>query len=121
MLLLISRGILGFVGSIALLFGVANLVTGGVPIGDPVLPAGLAFGALTLGAALWVTSPQRWRAIVVWLGILAVGVAIAVFVMNFGEAALQDVLVYFGIPAAIVALAAIGVAIARVRAGPLGT
>jgi hypothetical protein len=120
-LLTISRGILGFVGAIALVFGVANLVTGGVPIGDPVLPSGLAFGALTLGAALWTTAPERWRALVVWLGVIAVGVAIAVFVVNFGEAALRDVLIYFGIPAAIVALAAIGVAIGRLRAGPFGT
>ena len=119
MLLTIPRGILGFVGAVALIFAVANLVTGGVPIADPVLPAGLAFGALTLGAALWTT--ERWRALVVWLGVIAVGVAIAVFVVNFGEAALRDVLVYFGIPAAIVALAAIGVAGGRLRAGPLGT
>ncbi|HEY6608666.1 MAG TPA: hypothetical protein VI277_05665 [Candidatus Limnocylindria bacterium] len=117
----ISRGILGFVGAVALIFAVANLVTGGVPIADPVLPAGLAFGALTLGAALWTTAPERWRALVVWLGVIAVGVAIAVFVVNFGEAALRDVLVYFGIPAAIVALAAFGVAVGRLRAGPLGT
>ena len=104
-----------------LFFAVANLVTGGIPIADPALPGGLAFGASTLGAALWTTAPERWRAVVVWLGIIAVGIAIAVGVINFGDAALRDVLVYFGIPAAIVALAAIGVAIGRLRAGPLGT
>ena len=120
MVLLISRCVVGFVGAVALLFAVANLVTGGVPIADPVLPAGLAFGALTLGAALWTTAPERWRALVVWLGVLAVGVAIAVFVINFGEAALNDVLIYFGIPALIVALAAIGLVAGRLRAGAFG-
>lgn len=120
MLLLISRGVLGLVGAIALLLAVVNLLTGGIPVADPVLPAGLAFGTLTLGAALWTTAPERWRALVVWLGVIAVGAAMAVFLVNMGGAALRDVLVYFGIPAAIVAVAALGVALGRVRAGALG-
>ncbi|HEY6609327.1 MAG TPA: hypothetical protein VI277_09045, partial [Candidatus Limnocylindria bacterium] len=103
------------------LFAVANLATGGIAIDDPPAPGGLALGASTLGAALWTTAPERWRAVVVWLGIIAVGIAIAVGVISFGDANLRDVLVYFGIPAAIVALAAIGVAIGRLRAGPFGT
>ena len=120
-LIFVCRVIVGFVGAVVLFAAVANLVTGGIPIADPALPGGLALGASTLGASLWTTAPERWRAVVVWLGIIAVGTAIAVGVINFGDAALQDVLVYFGIPAAIVALAAIGVALGRLRAGPLGT
>ena len=84
-------------------------------------PLGLLFGLVALGAAVWTTAPQRWRAVVVWLGILAIVAAFFVFLTSFGDAAIRDVIVYFGIPATIVLLATIGVAIARVRAGALGS
>ncbi len=119
-LLRISRTIIGVVGGIALLLAVGNLTTGGGSLTDPVFPLGLAFGALLVGAAAWTTAPQRWRAVVVWLGALAVGAAFAGFIANMGQAALKDVLVYFGIPAAIVIAAMAIVIVGRVRAGALG-
>lgn len=119
-LLLVSRAILAFVGALALLFATANLVTGGVPLTDPVLPAGLAFGALTVGSAIWTTAAERWKAVIVWLGIVAIGVTIVVFIANVGEAAFADVAIYFGIPAAIVSVSALVIALARFRAGPVG-
>ncbi len=120
-LVTISRAILAVVGAIAVLLAAGNLASGGGSITDPVFPLGLAFGLLTLGASIWTTAPQRWRAVVVWLGILAVGAALFGFVISFGDAALRDVLIYFGIPAAVVVVATILVAFARARAGVMGT
>ena len=119
-LLNIARAIVGVVGGIALLLAVGNLVTGGGSLTDPVFPFGLAFGASLLGAAAWTTAPERWRAAVVWLGVIAVMAAFFGFLASVGDAALRDVIVYFGIPAAIVLAATAIVAVARVRAGALG-
>jgi hypothetical protein len=117
----ISRAILAVVGVTALLLAGGNLASGGGSITDPVFPLGLLFGLVTFGAAIWTTAPQRWRAALVWLGIVAVVAAFLGFLTSFGDAALRDVLVYFGIPATIVLLATVLVATARVRAGPLGS
>ena len=120
-LVTISRAIIATVGVIAVLLAGGNLASGGGSITDPVFPLGLLFGLLTIGAALWTTAPQRWRAAVVWLGILAIGAALLGFVVSFGDAALRDVVIYFGIPAAVVVVATGIMAVARSRAGPLGT
>ena len=119
-LLTISRAILIVVGVAALLLAGGNLATGGGSITDPVMPFGLLFGLVTIAAALWTTAPERWRAAVVWLGILAVIAVFVIFAVSIGDAAIRDVLVYFGIPASIVLVATAFVAIARSRAGPLG-
>ncbi len=119
-LVTISRAIVAVVGAIALLLAAGNLATGGGSIADPVFPLGLLFGVATLGAAIWTTDPQRWRAVVVWLGILAIAAAFFAFLSSIEDAALRDVLVYFGIPATIVLAAAVLVAVTRVRAGALG-
>jgi len=117
----ISRAIVAVVGVVALLLAGGNLATGGGSITDPVFPLGLLFGLSTLGAAVWTTAPQRWRAVVVWLGILAVAAAFFGFLISIGDAALRDVLVYFGVPATIVLIATVALAVARSRAGPLGS
>jgi hypothetical protein len=119
-LVTISRVIVAVVGAIALLLAAGNLVTGGGSITDPVFPLGLLFGLVTLGAAIWTSAPQRWQAAVVWLGIVAIAAAFFAFLLSIGDAALRDVLVYFGIPATIVLVATVLVAMARVRAGALG-
>ena len=121
-LITISRAIVGLVGAAAVLLAGGNLLTGGASITDPVMPFGLLLGLLALGAALWTTAAERWRAVIVWLGLLAILAAFVVFVPQpRADAAIRDVLIYFGIPATIVLLATIGVAIARVRAGTLGS
>jgi hypothetical protein len=119
-LVTISRAIIAVVGVIAVLLAGGNLASGGGSITDPVFPLGLLFGLLTLGAAAWTTAPQRWRAVVVWLGVLAIASALFGFVLSFGDAALRDVLIYFGVPAAVVIIATAFLAVARSRAGPLG-
>jgi hypothetical protein len=119
-LVMISRAIVGMVGLAAVLLAGGNLLTGGASITDPVMPFGLLLGMLALGAALWTTAPERWRAIIVWLGLLAILVAFGVFVVNLGQAAIRDVLIYFGVPAGIVLVAALTLAVTRSRAGPLG-
>jgi len=120
-LVMISRAIVGIVGVAAVLLAGGNLLTGGASITDPVMPFGLALGVLALGAALWTTAPERWRAVIVWLGLLAILAAMGVFIANFGQAAIRDVLIYFGVPAGIVLVAALTLAVARSRAGPLGS
>jgi hypothetical protein len=117
---IISRSIVATVGAAALLLAGGNLITGGGSMTDPVMPFGLLLGALTLGAAAWTTAPERWRAVIVWLGVLGVLATFTMFMLNLGQAALRDVLVYFGIPAAIVLAATAILALARARAGALG-
>ena len=121
MLITISRSIVAVVGVAALLLAGGNLLTGGAPITDPVMPLGLLLGLLAVGAAAWTTAPERWRAVVVWLGVVAIILACSGFASSLGDAAIRDVLVYFGIPAAIVLLATLVIAAARWRAGPLGS
>ena len=78
-LVTISRAIVMIVGAAAMLLAGGNLLTGGAPITDPVIPFGLLLGLFALGAALWTTAPERWRAVIVWLGLLAILAAIGVF------------------------------------------
>jgi hypothetical protein len=120
-LLTISRAILIVVGAASLILAGGNLATGGGSITDPVMPLGLLFGLLTIAAATWTTAPERWRAAIVWLGVLAIVAAFVMFAVSVGDAAIRDVLVYFGIPASIVLVATAFVAVARSRAGPLGS
>jgi hypothetical protein len=120
-LIMISRAFIAAVGAMALLLAGGNLATGGASITDPVMPFGLLFGLLTIGAAVWTTASQPWRAAIVWLGILAIVAAFVMFVVSFGDAAIRDVLIYFGIPATIVLVATAFVAVARWRAGALGS
>ena len=120
-LITISRSIVAVVGVAALLLAGGNLATGGAPITDPVMPLGLLLGLLAVGAAAWTGAPERWRAVVVWLGVAAIILASAGFASSLGDAAIRDVLVYFGIPAAIVLLATLVIGAARWRAGPLGS
>ena len=119
-LLRVARAVLWVVGGIALLLVIGNLATGGASITDPVFPLGFVFGALVVGAATWATAPERWRAVVVWLGVVAIGAAFVGFLTSVGDAALRDVLIYFGIPAAIVLASTAIVVAGRIRAGPFG-
>ena len=121
MLITISRSIVAVVGVAALLLAGGNLATGGASITDPVMPLGLLLGLLAVGAAAWTTAPERWRALIVWLGVVAIVVAFAGFAISLGDAAIRDVLIYFGIPAGIVLIATLAIAAARWRAGPLGS
>ena len=118
-LLTISRGILALIGAVALLSSIGTMTSGSNV--DIVLVLGPVLGLLALGAALWTTEAGVPRAIVVWLGVLAVAVGAVVLLVNAGPMQTRDLIVYVGIPTAIVLLATLIVAIARVRAGPLGT
>jgi hypothetical protein len=116
----ISRSIVMVVGLGALLAAGGNLATGGGSITDPVMPGGVILGLLALGAGAWTTDPASLRAAVVWLGVLGIVGALGILWVNTGDMQTRDLLVYVGIPSAIVLLAAIGVAVGRVRAGALG-
>jgi hypothetical protein len=115
-----SRAVVLVIGVIALLLAGGNLLTGGGSLADPVMPGGVLLGLLALGAAGWTTDANALRAAVVWLGVIAIVGAVAILWANTGEMATRDLFVYIGIPAAIVLLAAAGIAVGRVRAGALG-
>ncbi|HEX7224407.1 MAG TPA: hypothetical protein VF367_02350 [Candidatus Limnocylindria bacterium] len=115
-----SRTIVLVIGVIALLLAGGNLLTGGGSLTDPVMPGGVILGLLALGAAAWTRDPNALRAAVVWLGVIGIVGAVAIMWVNTGEMATRDLFVYVGIPAAIVLLAAAGIAVGRVRAGAFG-
>ena len=85
------------------------------------LALGPVLGLLALGAAAWTTEPGTVRAVVVWLGLLAVAGAAVILLVNASPMQTRDLIVYVGIPTAIVLLACLVVARARVKAGALGT
>lgn len=116
-----SRGLIGVLGVVAVLLAAGNLVTGGGSITDPAMPGGIVVGLLTLGAAVWTTASGVWRAVVVWLGVLAIVAVLVLVWVNVGDIQLRDLLVYLGVPALIVLGATLGLVIGRWRAGPLGT
>lgn len=117
----LSRSLVMVIGLGAVLIAGGNLVTGGGSITDPVMPGGVVFGLLVLGAGAWTTDARRLRAAVVWLGVIGIVGALAFAWVNTGEMQTRDLLVYVGIPSVVMLLAAIGVAVGRVRAGALGT
>jgi hypothetical protein len=116
----LSRVIVGLVGALALLASVGNLTTGGAPITDPVIPGGVILGLLLVGAWAWTDAPGPARAAVVWLGVIGLLAALVISWINTGDMQTRDLLVYIGIPTLVMGLAAVGVAIGRVRAGALG-
>ena len=114
-----ARALIGFIGFVVLVFTISNLA-GGNSITDPVFPGGLLLGASCVGAAAWTSSSGTWRALVVWLGVAAVLVTVAIFVaITFGT---TDPSVYplFIIPTVIVLAAIAVIGVARVRAGAFG-
>lgn len=112
----LSRAVFSVVGAGALLMSIGGL-TSGESLADPVFPAGLALGILSLGAAAFVTAPERWRAIVTWLGIAAVllGVGAIGWIVFSDENLGTDVYVLFLVPAALLVAAAVGMAAGRRR------
>ena len=116
----IARAIIAVLGGAALLLAGGNLLTGGGSITDPVMPGGLVLGLLALGAAVWTTSPGRLQAVVVWLGVIGIAVAATLMWVNAGQMETRDLIVYIGIPTALVLVAAALVAVARTRSGALG-
>ena len=119
-LLTLSRAIVGILGVVALLLSVGNLTTGGASITDPVMPGGVVLGLLLVGAAAWTHDRGTLRAVVVWLGVAGLVAALAIAWINTGKMQTRDLLVYVGIPTLVMLLAALGVAVGRVRAGALG-
>jgi hypothetical protein len=110
--LALARAVVGVIGAGALIMATIGLISG-ESLTDPVFPAGLAMGASAVGAAIWVATPGIVPAIVTWLGLLGLGIT----VVAFGSIAFQtpspDVLALFAIPAAIVVVAVVRMAIAR--------
>ena len=119
-LVTLARAIIAVIGAVAFLLAAGNLLTGGGSISDPVMPGGIALGLVAIGAAFWTTAPGRFQAVVVWLGVLGIVATAALFWANAGDMQTRDLLVYIGIPTAIVLAAAAVVAVARARSGPLG-
>lgn len=115
----LARGVFTIIGAGALLMSIGGL-TSGESLSDPVFPAGLALGALSLGAAAWVESPGLARAVVTWLGLLAALVGVVVFGSMVVRTPALDTFALFAVPALIVVLAAFRLAAARVRAGAMG-
>lgn len=115
-----SRAVVMVIGVVALLLAGGNLATGGGSLTDPVMPGGVLLGLLAIGAAAWTTDRNALRAVVVWLGVIGIVAGVVMLWANTGDMATRDLYVYIGIPAAIVLVAAAGVAVGRVRAGALG-
>lgn len=115
-----SRAVVMVIGVVALLLAGGNLATGGGSLTDPVMPGGVLLGLLAVGAAAWTTDRNALRAVVVWLGVIGIVAGVVILWANTGDMATRDLYVYIGIPAAIVLVAAAGVAVGRVRAGALG-
>ena len=65
----LARAVVGVIGAGALVMAISGL-TSGNSLTDPVFPAGLALGALAVGATAWVVTPGLLPAIVTWLGLL---------------------------------------------------
>ena len=118
--LALARGwyaLLGALAVLATLGGVAGTLSGsrfewylGV--------AGIGVGLLALGAALWVNARSRGRAIVAWLGIVALGCAFLV-PLTWGLGSVRDTILYAVVPTAIGWLAAARMTWARART-PVG-
>jgi hypothetical protein len=114
----ISRGILTLIGALALITSLSTMTSGSNI--DLTVALGPVLGILALGAAAWTTAPGTLRAVVVWLGVLAVAGAAVILLANAGPMQTRDLLLYVGVPTAIVLVACLVVAMARVRAGALG-
>jgi hypothetical protein len=116
--LTISRGILGLSGALAALLSITTMSSGSPA--EPIHPIGLALGLVLIGTAAWTTAPGAGRAIVVWVGVIAVGIAAGVVWSSSSGMRMRDQLVYIGLPLLVVVLAALTVARERVRAGAVG-
>jgi hypothetical protein len=117
----IGRAMFFVIGAGALIMSGTGLA-GGASITDPVFPAGLALGILTVTAAAYTLAAARWQAVLVWLGVAAVLIGIGRFaLLVFGDPDIgPDVYPYFLVPAAVLLFACGGVELGRVRAGALG-
>lgn len=115
-----ARGVFALVGIGAILMAASNL-SSGQSLSDPVFPAAIGLGAMALGAARWVEAPQPLAAVATWLGIAAMGVALAVFWGFLLPTTSLDVVALAGVPTLILAAAGVRLGVARRRAGALGT
>jgi hypothetical protein len=108
----LARALVGVIGAGALIMAVSGLSSGN-SLTDPVFPAGLALGVLAVGATAWVVTPGLLPAIVTWLGLLGLGVMVVAFGTMAFQTPSPDVLALFAIPAALVVLAMVRMALAR--------
>lgn len=117
--LTLARALYAIVGIGALLM-VFGQLTSGSSLADPVFPAGAALGVLALGSAMWFDAPGRAQAIVVWLGLLAVALALVVFTGFALRTPSPDVLALVAVPTVLMVLGGVRLAMARRAAGALG-
>jgi hypothetical protein len=117
----LSRAVFAVVGAAALFISIGGL-TSGESLADPLFPAALALGALSLAAAVLVVAPSLWQASATWLGIGALLLAVGIFgwIVFTDEDLGPDAYALFLLPAAVLVLAAVGMAAGRRRAGALG-
>ena len=109
-------------GWYALLGAGALLVTGGSIAGTlsgsmfewTHAMAGIGIGLLSLGAALWVQARNRVRAVVAWLGIVALA-AVFALPLTWDLGSLRDRILYAVLPATLGFLVAARMAWARAR------
>ncbi|HET7686443.1 MAG TPA: hypothetical protein VFM19_08580 [Candidatus Limnocylindria bacterium] len=115
-----ARGIFGLIGIGAVLGAVS---TAGDQSGwaNPIVPAGIALGLTALAAARWVDAPGTLPALATWLGIGAMGVALAVLWSMLLRTPSPDVLALGAVPSVIILAAGARLVLARLRAGALGT
>lgn len=112
----LARATVGVIGLGALLMAGGNL-TSGASLTDPVFPAGLAMGILAVGAAAWVETPGALPALVTWLGLLALVVALGVLGTFVVRTPSPDAIALFAVPAVLVLAAVVRLAVARRRTG----
>lgn len=110
----LARAVFAFVGIGAMATAISN-VTSGQSLSDPVMPGGIVLGAFMLGAAVWV-GERGFRAIVVWLGIAALVVALAIIAWIALQTPRADVIALVAIPSLLLLAAAIRLAKAQVDA-----
>jgi len=102
----LARAWYAVIGLVALVMTTGHVsgAMSGSRFDPPIVAIGLGVGALTLAAAAWVGSPDRTKAMVAWLGIIA-GLGPFAWGLTVAVTTAQDAIALAGIPS-LVALGA---------------
>ncbi len=113
-----ARGIFGLVG-IGAVLGAVSAAGDQAGWANPIVPAGIALGVTALAAARWVDAPGTLPAIATWVGIGAMGVALAVLWSQLLRTPSPDVLALGAVPSLVLVAAGARLVVARLRAGAM--